>query len=116
MKEYIIKSYPLDAEGLVSYSGDGTTIRLSQINEHINRMAADGWEIKSFSVKDLENKSTIQIDPTFLTKSQKHPSYEGFIQPHKKVLCLVVLFEKDALSSASEPSNLPQNEGVTGQM
>lgn len=31
MKEYIIKSYPLDAEGLVSYSGDGTTKMLLRI-------------------------------------------------------------------------------------
>ena len=107
MKEYSIKSYPLDAEGLLSYSGDGTTIRLSQINEHINRMAADGWEIKTFSIKELENKSTIQIDPAFLTKSQKHPSYEGFVQPHKKDLYLVVLFERDALSSVPEPSDSP---------
>lgn len=39
--------------------------------------------------------------------TQKHPSYEGFVQPHKKDLCLVVLFEKDALSSAPEPSDSP---------
>ena len=93
MKEYAVRTYEVDNEGLLSYT-DGNTFSLSGIQSKINHMAEEGWVVKGFSITPIDEKSQFKADVALL--SSKHPSYEGTIKSSKKTYGFVVVYEKDA--------------------